>query len=228
MKERKKKLFWLGLLIIAFVYIGFMTYYCLGKPNDPNNITIDEAIATSDTNATTLVAPQISVDTQTITNPVSTPDSDANKTVTNNHVNTEKAMTAETYLCQITGFYELIITLLLGVIGLILGLNFLYIHKASKSQADDMAREALKDESFQIKLNESLKNELNAALKIVGITETLSEIEFNSELLGKIDPSIEKINNHEKRLEFIEKAITKTSPEYKGNLKEKDSPNGNN
>jgi len=98
------------------------------------------------------------------------------------------------YLCEITNFYERVITILSVIIGLILGLNFLYIHVTSKKQAGEMAREALKDESFEIKLEKMIET---------CFAKSIRE--------GDIADFGEELEDIDKRLEFLEKAITKTS-----------------
>lgn len=71
---------------------------------------------------------------------------------TEKNTSTGKTVGPEVYLCEITNFYERIITILFGTIGILLVLSFGYVHLTSKKQAEDMAGEALETKSFQITL----------------------------------------------------------------------------
>jgi hypothetical protein len=113
---------------------------------------------------------------------------------TENNTGTAKTVGPEFYLCEITTFYERVITILSIIIGLILGLNFLYIHHTSRKQAEDMARDALKDESFRISLDDLIKKRFTEARDQGPISEIF-------EVLDELDG----------RIRFLEKAITEKS-----------------
>jgi hypothetical protein len=83
------------------------------------------------------------------------------------------------YLSEITGFYERIITFLFGVIGVLLVVSFLYVHFTSKIQAEDMARDALKTESFDITLTHKIATGANEFIEMYsGIPELEKRIDF--------------------------------------------------
>ena len=116
-----------GLALIIILYGGFLAYFCMAKPCEPNDTVIEQK-----------------EDTIVENTPVSGEENPTGP----------KAGTAKTvgpvYLSEITAFYERVITILFGTIGILLVLSFGYVHLTSKKQAEDMAGEALETKSFQI------------------------------------------------------------------------------
>ena len=150
--------FWIYFILIIFLYGAFLTYFCVAKPSEPNNIVIEQQkTAEQDTGTAKTVGPEF-------------------------------------YLCEITTFYERVIIILSIIIGLILGLNFLYIHSTSKKQADDMAREALKEESFLIIFDKLIYKQF---------------IKARDE--GVISEIFETLDENDERIKFLENAITEKS-----------------
>jgi len=41
MKDNRQRL-WLGMALIIFLYGSFLTYFCVAKPNEPNNVIIEQ------------------------------------------------------------------------------------------------------------------------------------------------------------------------------------------
>ena len=119
----------IGLSLIIISYGGFFTYFCMAKPCEPNDTVIEQK-----------------EDAILENTPVS---GEENPTV-------PKGGMAKTvgpvYLSEITAFYERVIAILFGTIGILLVLSFGYIHLTSKKQAEDIAGEALETKSFQITL----------------------------------------------------------------------------
>jgi len=174
--------FWLYLAVVILLYSGFLTYFCMARPSEPNNIIIEQEKISQP------------VDTiETSEEESSTQIEDVNKTiddlpwydkkVNKQNINQSKSV-GPVYLSEITAFYERIITILSIIIGLILGLNFLYLHHTSRNQAEDMARDSLKTESFQI----ILKNRI-----ATGADEFINRYS--------------KIPDLEKRIEFLEEQL---------------------
>jgi len=197
-----KAKFWASLISIVILYGAFLSYVAVASPKEPNDIIIEqktakECIIASDTKTTT---------------PQKADGSTLNNYSLNNIVKEEKIdkknIGPEVYLCEITNFYERVITILSILIGVILGVNFLYLHSTSKRQAEDLAREALKEDAFAIKLDKLIKEHFATEKKEGDIAEFLQGVEEITQ----------KTEEFDKRLEFIEKAITDNS--YKGKLKE--------
>ncbi len=82
----------------------------------------------------------------------------------------------EFYIGQIISFYQQVITYLLGVIGVLLVISFMYIRFTSKQQTEEMANEALNSKSFQIILQNLVKKEYAEALKSGDFVEMSSKI----------------------------------------------------
>lgn len=141
----------LGLALIIFLYGGFLTYFCLAKPSEPNNIAIEQ------------------------------------EKTTGQNTSTAKTVGPEFYLSEITTFYERVITILFGIIGVLLVFSFVYVHLTSKKQAEDMAREALDYESFRIVLAQKIDDRFT-----------------ESKNTGDIGDIFEKQEELDKRIEFLE------------------------
>ena len=147
-----------GLALIIISYGGFLKCFCMAKPGVPNNTVIEQK---EDANVeNTLVSGE--------ENPTG-PKAGIAKTV------------GPVYLSEITAFYERVITILFGTIGILLVLSFGYVHLTSKKQAEDMAGEALETKSFQITLKH---------LIATGADEFINRYS--------------EIPNLEKRIEFLE------------------------
>jgi hypothetical protein len=182
-KKISLKSFWLVASLIAFAYIVFFTYFCVAKPNKPNNIVLEKKITIEESNAKTI-------------NDQTTKSHQSSEEITNKGVDTKTSIGPETYLCQITEFYQQIITILFGVIGILLVVGFIYVHTISKGQADELVREALKyelkDESFNIKLEKMIEG-----------------IFIKSKNEGDIADLCEEQETINERVKFLENAITK-------------------
>ncbi len=154
MKNNRAKF---GLALIIMLYVGFMAYFCMGKP-EPNNIVIEQ------------------------------------EKTSGQNTNTVKTIGAEFYLSEITDFYEIVIIILFSMIFVILGLGFLYSMHISKSGARDMVDMALKDPSFDEKLNRIISDRFTASKNEGDIADICTELE-----------------NIGERIDFIEHVITKRS-----------------
>ena len=156
MKNNRLRI-WIALIII--LYGGFLTYFCMANPGEPNDTVIEQK-----------------EDAIVENTPVSGEENPTGP----------KAGTAKTvgpvYLSEITAFYERIITLLFGAIGFLLVFSFLYVHLTSKTQAEDMASDALKTESFGITLKNRIATGADEFIdRYSGIPELEERIEFLEE-----------------------------------------------
>ncbi len=113
---------------------------------------------------------------------------------------------AEFYLCEISDFYESLITVLYSTIGILLVVSFIYVYTRSRSHAEEMAREALKEEAFLIALKDKIQRSFTA---------------LKNE--GEIADLIEKTSDLNERIEFLEKAITKQSYEINSTTNSQDA-----
>lgn len=150
-----------GLTVIIISYGGLLAYFCTAKPFEPNDTVIEQK-----------------EDAIVENTPVSFEENPTGS----------KAGAANTvgpvYLSEITAFYERIITLLFGVIGFLLVFSFLYVHLTSKIQAEDMASDALKTESFQIRLkNMSAKEAREYGSELIDVYAKIPELEERIEFL---------------------------------------------
>lgn len=106
----------------------------------------------------------------------------------------KEEVSPEFYLGEITNFYGNVIVILFSTIGILLAVSFIYVYTVSRGKAEDLARQALNEESFQITLNDRVEKSL-AKLK-------------NE---GEIGELIDKMADFEERIDFLEKAITNES-----------------
>lgn len=171
--------FWVALVAIILVYSGFISYYCMAKPGDPNSSVV-----------------KLSKTTQK-TNPIKSPNPHVNKILKNGippgktvkpeqYQNTPKTVSSDVYLCEMTDFYELMITLLLSVIGIILVVSFLYIHRTSRLQAEEMAALALESKSFKIILNNMIAKGADEFIEMYsGIPNLEKRVDFLEVLINK-------------------------------------------
>jgi hypothetical protein len=194
-KKSSSKSFWLVASLIAFAYIGFFTYFCVAKPNKPNNVVLEKMITIEESNAKTI-------------NDQTTKSNQSSEEITNKGVDTKTSIGPETYLCQITEFYQQIITILFGVIGVLLVVSFIYVHSISRSKADELAREALKEESFKIKLEKMVEDLFIKSKNEGDIAELCQEQELINE-----------------RVTFLENALNKQSDESGGSTGIKENGN---
>ncbi|MFA5093482.1 MAG: hypothetical protein WC543_06060 [Candidatus Omnitrophota bacterium] len=97
----------------------------------------------------------------------------------------------EFYIGQMVNFYQQIITILLGVIGVLLVISFMYLRFTSRQQAEDMANEALNSKSFQVTLKDMVKKEFAEAKKSDEFTQMYEQI---PSLAERVDV-LEKIVN---------------------------------
>lgn len=104
--------------------------------------------------------------------------------------------TLEIYINQITSFYQQLITFLLGIIGVLLGVNFIYLHTTSKIKAEEMAHEAMETKSFGYRL------------KVV-VDEKLNELKSSGDFADIFD----KVDDFQERIEYLEGELTRKSYE---------------
>lgn len=112
------------------------------------------------------------------------------------NANEKKNLSSEFYLCEISDFYESLITVLYSTIGILLVVSFIYVYTRSKSHAEEIAREALQEEAFQITLKDKIQKSFN---------------ELKNE--GEIADLIESMSGLSDRIDFLEKAVTEKSYE---------------
>lgn len=118
-------------------------------------------------------------------------------------LDTQNKVGVDFYLCEITDFYESLITILFSTIGITLVIGFLYVYNASKRRADDMAINALDEDSFKIKLEKQIDDAVAKISADNNLPEMIEELDYLLNQIGE-----EKII---KRVKFLEKEITKLS-----------------
>ena len=188
-----------GITFIAFVYISFMTCFCIARPNEPNNVVLGKMIAIEESNAKTITEPN-----------------QFSKEITGKGVDTKTSIGPETYLCEITDFYELVILLLSTAIFIILGLIFVFVIRTSKFEAIEKAKEALDHPLFKEELNRLIGKCLADATTKGDIGEIFTNV---TERLGEIEQI-------KARLDLLEKTETKES--YELNEADGTKENGDN
>jgi len=121
----------------------------------------------------------------------------------------------EYYLGEITNFYGNVIVILFSTIAILLAISFIYVYTVSRGKAEDLARQSLNEEPFQIVLSSK-------------IDKALAELKNK----GDIAEWLEKVEDFEERIDFLEKVITRESYETKQLSKEDKleggEPNGGN
>jgi ABC-type lipoprotein release transport system permease subunit len=105
--------------------------------------------------------------------------------------------------------------ILFSTIGILLAISFIYVYTVSRGKAEDLARQSLSEESFQITLKDK-------------IGKSLAELKNE----GEIADWLEKMAEFEERIDFLEKVITKESyekePLGKADTLEGGKPDGGN
>ncbi|HUT13339.1 MAG TPA: hypothetical protein VMY42_22820 [Thermoguttaceae bacterium] len=117
-------------------------------------------------------------------------------------------MGAEAFVAEITDFYELIITILFAVIGIVLGVAVVYVRTVSKLQASDMATEALETSSFKAILQhkvDEVKKELEQSARDQWIDfKNSDEIEEIRASQGDLRKSVKKLLE---RVRYVEEVM---------------------
>jgi hypothetical protein len=160
--------FWLYFTVVILLYGSFFTYVCVAKQNGPNNVEIQQQ-----GDAPTIEA--FERHAENLDSPTTGP---------------RRSVGYDSYLSEITSFYERVITVLSIIIFVILGLNFLYIHRSSKDQAREMAIDALEAKPFEIVLQSMIAKSVDQYLQGDEFVQTCSEI-----------PALQK------RIEFLEQMV---------------------
>ena len=117
-------------------------------------------------------------------------------------------MGAEAFVAEITDFYELIISILFGVIGVVLAIAVTYVHMVSKQQARDMATEALDSSSFRAELQHKL-DEMETKLKEL-VKDTWIDVKNSSDFeeiraaQGELQGLLKKLL---KRVKYVEEVM---------------------
>lgn len=107
----------------------------------------------------------------------------------------------EYYLGEITNFYGNVIVILFSTIAILLAISFIYVYTVSRGKAEDLARQALNEESFRITLKD-------------GIGKALAELKSKGDIadwLEEMGDVVDTMTRFEKRLDFLEKTITDES-----------------
>ncbi len=167
-----------GLALIILLYGGFMTYYCVGNPCESNNILIEQERLPENAKDLECVETnnRAEMESRNVENR-ETFELDSRKT--DEQKESKATAVGPVYLSEITAFYERVITILSITIGIILVLSFAYVHLTSKIQAEDMASDALKTESFGIILKNRIATGADEFIEMYsGIPELEKRIEF--------------------------------------------------
>jgi hypothetical protein len=134
---------------------------------------------------------------------------------------TEAKVSPEYFLGEITNFYGNVIVILFSTIGILLAISFIYVYTVSRGKAEDLARQALTEESFQITVNDRIE-------------KALAQLKNEGDIADWLDKTAEledKMLEFEKRIDFLEKVITKVSYEKQSGKSDKlegGNPSGGN
>jgi hypothetical protein len=124
-KLKSELWFWSCLVLIIVLYGSFMAYICIAKSSEPNNVVIgqqNKAEASTEESKTPKQKEGDITEYQEL----------GKDKINDKKTGEVESIGPEVFLCEITAFYERVITILSIIIGLILGLNFLYIHHTSR------------------------------------------------------------------------------------------------
>lgn len=156
-----------------------MAYFCKTKPCEPNNVVIAQEKKTETVEAgieTKTQNGEKAVDCQAL----------GKEKTEEQKTGVVKTVGPEFYLCEITAFYQQIITILFGVIAILLALSFAYVYFTSKKQAEEMARDALEEKSFNIILQNMIAKGADEFIdRYSGIPDLEARIEFLEEQINK-------------------------------------------
>lgn len=111
------------------------------------------------------------------------------------------AMSPDVYLAEITDFYECIISVLFGTVGIVLAVAFVYVHAVSKQQARDMAVEAIDSTSFERLVDvrfDKIRSAMSALLKKEFLKQKNSR---------ELESQRADLRDLIERLEFVEMAL---------------------
>jgi hypothetical protein len=114
-------------------------------------------------------------------------------------VEEEAKIGVDFYLCEITDFYDGLISTLFSAIGIILGIGFIFLVRTSRTHAEEMARSSLGGKAFKIELKKLVDDEI-ASNSIPDMIEYVEETKKNIDLY--------QIND---RINFLEQNITTSS-----------------
>jgi hypothetical protein len=166
----------LGLSVIIVFYVTFLTCFCIAKTREQNDTTVKLRDPSMVKNT------MLSKDEGMI-------EQNQNSITTIGPV----------YLNEITDFYELVITILFGIIGVLLAGSFIYVHSTSKMQAQKLAIEALESKPFEIRIQSILEASAN---------EFIEEYSQIPDLKSRIEWIEEKVN--ERGYEFSDENSSET------------------
>lgn len=106
--------------------------------------------------------------------------------ILNSSIDKERNISPAFYLCEISDFYENLIFILCSTIIILLGISFAYVYTTSHGKAEDLARQALKEESFKIILTNQIAKGANEFVERYSrIPELEQRIEFLEEQINK-------------------------------------------
>ena len=147
--------FWLVFFVFVLSGSFFSVYFCIAKPCEPNDIVIEKQ-----ENSIAINYP---------------PSNEANSNEPKTGIT--KIVGSETYLCEITSFYERVITILSIIIFVILGLTIYFSLKVSKNQIEEVVYGLVDTYKFNDKINTTI-NDRFVELKDEGeISDILSGLE---------------------------------------------------
>lgn len=115
----------------------------------------------------------------------------------------ETTLGADFYLSQVTAFYQNMIAWLFAIIGAILALNYLYLRASSRTQAEEMAAQALEHSGFEAQLEKKIKAEVGRKWARSGTANINADIEEMKTIIDEM----------RERIEFVEKSVTTKSYE---------------
>lgn len=172
-------------ITLAFIVIFgcFMSYFCLANPDNLQEVISNQVEIESLKNV---------VDVESPTNPHNTEAYSATfkPIISQKTPNINECLTF--YIGEITDFYEIIITLLLGVIGTLLVVGFMYIHFTSKKQAEELAHEAVQSKSFDIILTDIVNKKITDFKNSDELMEIYSKLPDFAERLKAVEKEIDE------------------------------------
>ncbi len=161
--------FWLVVFVFVLSCGVFSVYFCMAKPCEPNNIVIEKQ-----ENAVAINYP---------------PTNEANPNEPK--IGTTKIVGSETYLCEITSFYERVITILSIMIFTILGLTIYFSLKLSNMQIEEVVYKLVDSYKFNDKVDKAisdrfiaLKNEGEIPDILEGLEDITARVKFLEEQIN--------------------------------------------
>ena len=170
-------------LFVVIIYGSLLSYFCLAKPDNLQKVIAKQTQQEFEASAV-VASPQINQQKAQASSDIKIPNA-SQKTLS-----VQECFTF--YIGEITDFYELIITLLLSVIGVLLVISFVYVHFTSKKQAEEFAHEAVQSRSFNIVLADIVNKKITDFKNSDELMEIYAKLPDIEERLIAVEKEIDK------------------------------------